>query len=123
MKRIKELRKQHGLSQIELGKVLNIAQNTLSAYERGSRDPDTDTLASIAQYFGVSVDYLLGRTDIPDEIKKSSQNSDFENKMRPINDDDIKVALFGGDGEVTDEMWNEVKNFAAYVKSKQKGGK
>ena len=37
-----------------------------------------------------------------------------------INDDDVKVALFGGDGEVTDEMWNEVKTFVAFIKEKNK---
>ena len=108
MDRIRELRKQRGLSQAELGKILNIAQNTLSAYERGSRDPDTETLSQIAKYFGVSIDYLIGR-----------DNTLSHKPEHKLTDADIKVALFGGDGEVTDEMWDEVKNFVEFVKSKR----
>ena len=48
---------------------LNIAQNTLSQYETGIREPDLSTLKNLADYFNVSVDYLLERTDNP-EINK-----------------------------------------------------
>ncbi len=66
MERIKILRNKLGISQEVLAKNLHLAQNTLSAYERGTRDPDTDTLALIANYFNVSVDFLLDR-----EIKET----------------------------------------------------
>lgn len=61
--RIAQLRKQHGLSQVDLAKELSIAQNTLSQYELGKRQIDNELLYKLADYFGVSIDYLLGRDD------------------------------------------------------------
>ena len=95
-----------------MAKILGISRQAYSNYELGNREADYSTLKKLSNYFGVTVDYLLGETDTPDKPSNKS-----------VDESDIKVALFGGDGEVTDEMWNEVKNFAAYVKSKQKGGK
>lgn len=61
MNNIKFLRKTKGLTQAQLCKVLNIAQPTLSGYETGNYEPDQDTLGRIADYFGVTVDFILGR--------------------------------------------------------------
>ena len=60
MYRIAELRIQKGLSQKEFGKQIGAAQNTVSNWEKGNRVPDAPTLNKIANFFGVSVDYLLG---------------------------------------------------------------
>lgn len=59
----KELRKQRGLSQTALGNVLGVTRSTICQYESGKRQPDNDTLIKLADYFGVSTDYLLGRVD------------------------------------------------------------
>ncbi|MDA3733613.1 helix-turn-helix transcriptional regulator [Niameybacter massiliensis] len=59
--RVKELRLYHGLSQSELSKILNIGNSTLSMYESNSRIPGDDVKQKIADYFNVSIDYLLGR--------------------------------------------------------------
>ena len=48
---------------------LNISQNTVSRYENGIREADYDMLITLADYFNVSVDYLLGRTDNPEIAK------------------------------------------------------
>lgn len=61
--RIKKLRKQRKITQEELGKKVNVTKVSISGYENGNRTPDTETLQKIADYFGVSTDYLLGRTD------------------------------------------------------------
>ncbi len=61
--RLKELRKRNGISQIKLALDLNMNQNTISRYETGEREADYRTLILIADYFDVSLDYLLGRTD------------------------------------------------------------
>ena len=61
--RLKQLRKQKGVSQETLGKELIVSKAAISYYEKGERAPDIDTLNIIANYFGVSADYLLGRTD------------------------------------------------------------
>lgn len=63
--RIKKLRKQQGISQVRMGMDLNMAQNTISRYERGEREPSLSELIAIADYFHVSIDYLLERTDNP----------------------------------------------------------
>lgn len=63
-KRIAELRKEQNLTQEELAQALKITRSALSLYELGRRDPDTDTMQKFAEFFNVSVDYLLGRTNI-----------------------------------------------------------
>ncbi|MBE6915994.1 MAG: helix-turn-helix transcriptional regulator [Ruminococcaceae bacterium] len=63
--RLKELRKKHKLSQVRLSIDLNMSQNTISRYETGEREPGIAELILIADYFDVSVDYLLGRTENP----------------------------------------------------------
>ena len=61
--RLKQLRKERKISQLQLAFDLNMNQNTISRYENLERQADYDTLIRFADYFGVSVDYLLGRTD------------------------------------------------------------
>ena len=63
--RLKELRKSKGLSQLRLATDLNTTQNTISRYETGEREPGIAELIKIADYFHVSVDYLIGHTDDP----------------------------------------------------------
>lgn len=63
--RLKELRKSKGISQIRLAMELNTSQNTISRYETGEREPGIAELIKIADYFDISVDYLLERTDNP----------------------------------------------------------
>ncbi|MGI6170870.1 MAG: helix-turn-helix domain-containing protein [Butyricicoccus sp.] len=65
MIRLKQLRKQKRLSQVRLAMELNMSQNTISRYETESREADYKTLILFADYFNVSIDYLLGRTDNP----------------------------------------------------------
>ncbi len=62
MQVLKELRKENNLSLKELGIILGIAESTVSLYENEKREPDNKMLLKIANYFNVSVDYLLGRT-------------------------------------------------------------
>lgn len=64
--RLKELRKKRKVSQVSLALDLETFQNTISRYERLERQADYQTLIAIADYFDVSLDYLLGRTDNPD---------------------------------------------------------
>ncbi|MBQ3215646.1 MAG: helix-turn-helix transcriptional regulator [Oscillospiraceae bacterium] len=63
--RLRELRKKKRISQITLAIELNMNQNSISRYETGEREADYKTLIAFADYFNVSVDYLLGRTDNP----------------------------------------------------------
>ena len=61
--RLKELRKKRKISQLKLALDLNMSQNSISRYETGEREADYETLIKVADYFDVSLDYLLGRSD------------------------------------------------------------
>ena len=63
--RLKQLRRQHGISQLKLARDLGLNQNSISRYESGEREADYQTLIRLADYFNVSVDYLLERTENP----------------------------------------------------------
>ena len=106
--RIRELRKAKGLTMKQLGEELGLAESTISHYETGRRQLDNETLLRLGEFFDVSVGYLLGVENAPAEVGK-----------RAVSDDDIKFALFGGDGEITDAMYDEVRNFAAFVKKRE----
>ncbi len=67
--RLKELRTQKGISQLKLAMDLNMNQNSISRYETHEREADYETLVKFADYFDVSVDYLLERTDNPTRYK------------------------------------------------------
>lgn len=63
--RLRELRKARRITQVRLAMDLNMSQNTVSRYENGEREPGIAELIKIADYFDVSVDYLLRRTENP----------------------------------------------------------
>ena len=65
MYHLRELRTQKGLTQAELSKTLQVSASSIGMYEQGRREPDNETLGKIANYFNVTNDYLLGRTDVP----------------------------------------------------------
>ena len=85
MHRLRELRKQKKLSARELGLILGYAESTILQWERGIREPDMKTLKAIADFFDVSLDYLLERND-------------FNSTMRVINEykevNVVKIPLF-----------------------------
>ena len=61
--RLKQLRKEKNISQLKPAFDLNMSQNTISRYETGEREADYASLIKFANYFNVSIDYLLGRTN------------------------------------------------------------
>ena len=65
----KELRVKKHISQLKLAMDLGMNQNSISRYENGEREADYKTLISFADYFGVSIDYLLERTNNPEVAK------------------------------------------------------
>lgn len=87
---------------------LGINKSNVSNWKNNGYTPRGEVLQCIADYFGVTTDYLLGKENAPADPGK-----------RSVSDDDIKYALFGGDGEITDAMYDEVRNFAAFVKKRE----
>ena len=111
--RIKKLRKSAGLTQSEFGNIFGIVKSTVSSYEHDNSVPDDQTKIAICKRFNVSVDYLLG-VSADSAVGKEDQKE----KSPSISDEDIKFALFGGEGEITDEMWQAVKEYAQFIKDK-----
>lgn len=107
--RFSALCKEHNETPNSVAKIIGASSGSVTAWKKGT-DPRNATLTKIADYFGVSTDYLLGK-----EIEKAPTTSG----ERSVSDDDIKFALFGGDGEITDAMYEEVKRFAAFVKQRE----
>ena len=66
---LRQLRSRQGITQKELARFLHRSPGSVSNYENGVNAPDYDTLLSLADFYGVSLDYLVGRTDNP-EINK-----------------------------------------------------
>lgn len=64
-KRLRELRTSEHLTQTEFGAKFNLSKQTISGYENGDNTPSIETLQKFADFFKVSTDYLLGRTDDP----------------------------------------------------------
>ncbi|MBQ3111432.1 MAG: helix-turn-helix transcriptional regulator [Firmicutes bacterium] len=67
--RLKQLREARGVSQLKLAMDLGLNQNSISRYENGMREADYATLIKFADYFNVSLDYLLERSDNPQMCK------------------------------------------------------
>lgn len=103
MNKIAELRKEKGLSQKELGAIIGAAQNTISNWENGNREPDYENLKKLAFYFDCSVDYLLGnvpfgRTFVFDE--KSGKDTDWAGRP-PSDEPGINRAFINDDPNLT----------------------
>lgn len=69
MNRIRELREEMGKTQKELGKIIGVAEGTISQYESGSRKPSHDKMDKLATYFDCSIDYLMGRIEIRENLR------------------------------------------------------
>ena len=110
--RIIELCKQKGVSGSRMCLELGLSKSTLSDIKSGRKKGiSTSTAQKMAAYLGVSVGYLLGEEEQEEKAPTTSGE-------RQVSDDDIKFALFGGSGEITDAMYEEVKQFAAFVKNR-----
>lgn len=81
--RLVELRTEQGLSQYKLAETLGFSRGQIANYEQGSREPDHATLQQFADFFRVSVDYLLGRTDV----------RQLDDEGRPIPEADLDAYL------------------------------
>ncbi len=79
--RLKSLRENKGLSQRDLAKVIQVSPSTVAMYELDQRSPDNDTIIKLSDFFNISADYLLGRTDILDHIKPDNLEEIWPNTV------------------------------------------
>ena len=106
MNRLKQLRLERGLLQSDIAKVINKTDRAVGQYERGERDPNTETWIKLSNFFNVSLDYLLGKTD----------SKKLNNKI----DDILNEEMIGMSKEEYDKLPKEQKkqihDFALFVK-------
>lgn len=72
-RRIRDLREDCDLNQTQIAKMLNMSQTGYSKYETGENDIPTAILIKLADFYGTSVDYLLGRTDNPEPYREKTR--------------------------------------------------
>lgn len=106
---VKELRKRAGLGQKEVAAMIGVAQPTVSEWENQKKDPSGERLQKLSEIFGVKESEILCIVPLG------------EASHRPITDEDIKFALFGEEG-VTDEDFEDVKRYAAFVRARKNNG-
>ena len=99
---IKALREKAGFSQAKLGSQLGVTSQAVSKWETNKAEPDSDALKKMCEIFKVTSDKILGI-----EIKPE------------LADDDIKFAVFG-DPDVTDAQYEEIKQFARFIRERDK---
>ncbi|MFT9496303.1 helix-turn-helix domain-containing protein [Anaerosolibacter sp.] len=87
--RLKELRSKKDMTQQDLANLLNVSPSTVGMYEQGRRDPDTNTIKFLSDYFNVSTDYLLGQTNmknpadhIHEAVKDDPELAEFWDEMK-----------------------------------------
>ena len=113
MDRLKILRAEKGLAQKDMASFLKIDRTTYVKYESGSSEPNFSTLSKLAEFFDVSVDYLLGRTDI----------RQLDNKNQPtVKDDELDEALVKFLSGLSPEEVQRVRDFVAGLKAARTEG-
>lgn len=114
--RIAALRKNRNLTQDDMSTTLGISRAALSHYEQGRREPDYDTLITIADFFKVSLDYIMGRTDDP-LASLDPNNREFTDHLELSDDQLMQQFALTIDGQkLTVE---ESKRFIAFVRAER----
>lgn len=92
---IRDLRKLKKMSQSELAKVVGVSQTTVTAWETGKAEPSSSAISSLADYFNVTTDYLLGRPEKKDDDTKTADIEDddviFTYEGRRIPKEDLEL--------------------------------
>lgn len=136
MIRLKELREYSKKSMAQVARDLSIPYTTYVNYEKGTREPNSETLIMLADYFDCSVDYLLYRSDIriddsvldkvneidTDLLEKHGNiyQAGVEQKFRNMKKDDIRFAAYQELEGESDEVVEDVLKFIKFVKSQKK---
>ncbi|GAA5418042.1 hypothetical protein Pryu01_03124 [Paraliobacillus ryukyuensis] len=101
--RLKLLRDKKGLLQKQVADKLGIKSNTLSGYENGSRSPDHKLLNSIADFYNVTTDYLLGRSDDPELTEKEEDEKLYK---------ELDEILDNLPEDERNRLWSKIKAYA-----------
>ncbi|MCX7921410.1 MAG: helix-turn-helix domain-containing protein [Clostridia bacterium] len=110
-KRLRDLRVEKKLRQEDLANIVKVHRATIGKYETEERFPDKDTLLALADYFNVTVDYLLGRTD----VRKPYTSEDLNSILREKESKDIQNLDIAG---LPEEAVKHVVDYLDFIKKK-----
>lgn len=121
---LRAIRKQHDMTQADLARALGVAESAISMWELGRRNPDREMMEQIADYFNVDMDYLFGRSDIPNAYQ--FRLKDKTGRVLAVGSaDDVKsalrFALWGDAEEMSDADVEDVLKYAEFVRQKKQG--
>lgn len=114
-KKLKKLRLEKKINQSELGEIISVSPSTIGMYERDQRFPDKDILIKIADYFEVSVDYLLGRTDERNITKKKPELD--------LNVKTIAAHRLGDIEDLYDDAIEKINEYIEFIRMQQNKNK
>lgn len=114
---LKKLRKEKKLSQKEVADAIGVARSTYTQYELGDSQPAYEILKKLAEFFDVSVDYLLG---IDHLRNRPSDAEKFEENIKKL--DPKRVILFNDFANMDEEDFEQLVQFAKFLKNKRKKG-
>ena len=112
MNRMRLLRREKKMTMKQLGEKIGLAESTISLYETGKHEPDHKTLAEIADVLGVSVDYLLGRTEVRNSNEKENQPT--------ANGDELDEKLVNLLVDLSPSEVQRVRDFVSGLKASRK---
>lgn len=93
-KKIRRLRLENNLSQIDLAHILGVSKSTMSNYERNYSTPDPETLVKLTTYFNVSIDYIFSGADTIAQYEALKETSSYNNGGSSLSKDEGKVIQY-----------------------------
>lgn len=95
MNRIKQLREENNITQLQLAKKLDKTQQTISLYENGTNEPDLDGYIILSKLFHCSIEYIAGKSDIrnPEKINEDKLNVAFSSGFDGLNETNKQIAI------------------------------
>lgn len=110
--KIKELRKNSKITQEQLGNAIGVSKMAISYFEKGKKSPGRESLEKIADYFGVTTDYLLGRSEDPELNEEednvvSEEGKNIMSLIESLPEDERKKA------------WEQLEMYVTYMQNKK----
>ncbi|EJP83802.1 MULTISPECIES: helix-turn-helix domain-containing protein [Bacillus] len=109
---IKKLRKERNITQEQLGNAIGVSKMAISYFEKGKKAPGRETLEKIADYFNITTDFLLGRSDDP-------ELTEYESKVVTEEGNNIIKLIETLPKEERQKAWEQLEMYVNYIKSKK----
>lgn len=110
--KIKELRKNSKITQEQLGNAIGVSKMAISYFEKGKKSPGRESLEKIADYFGVTTDYLLGRSEDP-------ELNEEENKVVSEEGKNIMSLIESLSEDERKKAWEQLEMYVTYMQNKK----